>query len=281
MDATRVLLVLSLLVISLDLSILPVHCLNLTQLVVPKYADRGSSVNLTCKFDLDGRKLYSVKWYKDEFEFFTYMPDQKPQRKDHRVPGVTLNWNHSGMNTVVLKDLTFNASGNYSCEVSSEAPAYLTDVRKSRMTVIAFPKKDPELEGMKPSYEEGDYINVNCTAAPSHPPPEVDWYINGVVAGPWLVQKSLPVYSAENDAFTRSIMLTLLAQKPNFSGPNSALEIKCVSVVQGLEPREKTAYLQLAGALNNQKLAQERHGSSAGHTGSTAIVWLVALALLT
>lgn len=44
---------------------------------------------------------------------------------------------------------------------------------------LALPKHDPELEGVKASYEDGEYVKVNCTASPSNPAPDVDWYING------------------------------------------------------------------------------------------------------
>ena len=39
-------------------------------LVVPERAIVEDDILLQCIFDLEGEKLYSVKWYKDEQEFF-------------------------------------------------------------------------------------------------------------------------------------------------------------------------------------------------------------------
>ena len=44
----------------------------------------------------------------------------------------------------------------------------------------AYPESDPEIHGVQSSYHEGDYVAVNCTASPSYPPANLDWYINGI-----------------------------------------------------------------------------------------------------
>ena len=38
----------------------------------------GDSVWLTCNYDLEGKLLYTVKWYLDEAEFYRYAPKKKP-----------------------------------------------------------------------------------------------------------------------------------------------------------------------------------------------------------
>ena len=45
---------------------------------IPEEAEVGKSTTLTCNWKLMGsnNKLYSVKWYKDEYEFFSYNPDE-------------------------------------------------------------------------------------------------------------------------------------------------------------------------------------------------------------
>jgi hypothetical protein len=48
-------------------------------------------MTLSCEYDLEGGSLYSVKWYKDESEFFRYMPDYDPQNQAFHTPGVTLD----------------------------------------------------------------------------------------------------------------------------------------------------------------------------------------------
>jgi hypothetical protein len=63
----------------------------LLSLKVPPTADIFEPVTLICEYDLEGRNLYSVKWYKDECEFFRYMPDYEPQSQAFLTPGITLD----------------------------------------------------------------------------------------------------------------------------------------------------------------------------------------------
>lgn len=68
-----------------------VQALKLKELIVPRHANLGSSAVLDCKFDLGDASLYSVKWYKDEFEFFRFMPDNKPETQVFPVNGISLD----------------------------------------------------------------------------------------------------------------------------------------------------------------------------------------------
>lgn len=66
--------------------------LRLTDVHIPRYMDLHQAAILTCNFDLGEGKLYSIKWYKDEFEFFRYMPDNKPaQIQTFPLHGVNLD----------------------------------------------------------------------------------------------------------------------------------------------------------------------------------------------
>lgn len=64
---------------------------KITEVSIPKYTDLRRTVQMSCKFDITRGKLYSVKWYKDEFEFFRYMPDNKNHIQTFPVPGVYLD----------------------------------------------------------------------------------------------------------------------------------------------------------------------------------------------
>jgi hypothetical protein len=65
--------------------------LRLVSLKVPPTADIFEPVTLICEYDLESRNLYSVKWYKDECEFFRYMPDYEPHSQAFPTPGLTLD----------------------------------------------------------------------------------------------------------------------------------------------------------------------------------------------
>jgi len=61
---------------------------------VPSHKFLGDSAALVCQFDLEGEALYSVKWYKDHYEFFRYIPAEveKPVTV-FMLPGVRVNVN--------------------------------------------------------------------------------------------------------------------------------------------------------------------------------------------
>jgi len=48
-------------------------------------------VTLHCKFDTGGDSLYSVKWYKDDHEFFRYTPGLSPQTLVFDLDGVNVD----------------------------------------------------------------------------------------------------------------------------------------------------------------------------------------------
>lgn len=52
--------------------------LRIKRLSVPESVANGSSVQLTCDFDLQGETLYSVRWYKNYVEFYRFLPSNVP-----------------------------------------------------------------------------------------------------------------------------------------------------------------------------------------------------------
>lgn len=65
--------------------------LRLTEVVVPPVVDIHEDITLCCRFDTDGEKLYSVKWYKDDFEFYRFMPGNSPQTQIFPRTGIVLD----------------------------------------------------------------------------------------------------------------------------------------------------------------------------------------------
>jgi hypothetical protein len=58
---------------------------------VPPQLILGQSASLKCSFDLEGSKLYSVKWYKNGQEFYRYMPAMERQYDVFDVAGVNID----------------------------------------------------------------------------------------------------------------------------------------------------------------------------------------------
>lgn len=72
-------------------------------LEVPLLADpRSAKVPLRCEYDLEGAALYSIKWYRNDFEFFRYMPGAKPPGQEFFVPGVKVDVDRCDAEQVTL-----------------------------------------------------------------------------------------------------------------------------------------------------------------------------------
>ena len=53
--------------------------LKLLELDVPTHKLVGEGVKLVCRFDMEGDTLYSVKWYRNEQEFYRFVPNDRPK----------------------------------------------------------------------------------------------------------------------------------------------------------------------------------------------------------
>lgn len=58
---------------------------------IPNHVVRNNTVRLECHFDMNGEALYSVKWYKDGFEFYRYVPKDHPPALVFEQTGVYVN----------------------------------------------------------------------------------------------------------------------------------------------------------------------------------------------
>ncbi|XKL59736.1 hypothetical protein PGB90_000752 [Kerria lacca] len=210
--------------------------LKLTEISIPKHIDLKEKAQLSCKFEITRGKLYSVKWYKDEFEFFRYMPDNIPNIQTFPVEGVNLDVSQSNKTTVTLQQLNFNSSGNYRCEVSKDGPNFETVVRNGDMKVMVFPEDNPIISGIQRSYAIGDYIIGNCTSLPSNPVAELIWYINNRKAESWFLEKYAEI-SAEGPLYSKSLGIRFQLQKEHF--PNNMLELRCAAKIENLPPWER------------------------------------------
>ncbi|XP_023216291.1 uncharacterized protein LOC111618898 [Centruroides sculpturatus] len=123
-------------------------CLRLVRLDVPHAILNGDSIWLNCSFDLEADELYSVKWYKNNVEFYRYLPSDQPPAQKYDLLGVYLD---------VHNYLLFKAPG--------------------------YGRKGPTINGVKGRYHIGDVIELNCTSI-MHPKPQLQWIINNKVASP-------------------------------------------------------------------------------------------------
>ncbi|XP_076310457.1 uncharacterized protein LOC143225262 [Tachypleus tridentatus] len=164
------------------LSIVASLRLNADMFDVPSPIRAGQSVELTCSYKLDGDSLYSVKWYKDNIEFYRYVPKDWPPGQFLPLRGVRVELSKSGENKVYLNDINLDSEGRYRCEVSAEAPSFQTVEASKDMKVLVLPTEGPKITGGLAKYNIGDTVLVNCTSAKSKPAAILRWYINGKLA---------------------------------------------------------------------------------------------------
>ncbi|CAO1430079.1 unnamed protein product, partial [Diamesa hyperborea] len=174
--------------------------LRLTRLVIPTYKFRGENAILECDFDLNGKReadkemektnynfddqteeeesLYSVKWYKDNEEFYRFVPKANPPQNSYKVDGIKVDHQASNSKKVYLKGVTLKSTGFYRCEVSAEAPAFSSVQGEAKMEVVYLPKDGPHISGEEKQYQIGDILSLNCTSGKSQPRSVLSWYIN-------------------------------------------------------------------------------------------------------
>ncbi|XP_054721507.1 uncharacterized protein LOC129231253 isoform X2 [Uloborus diversus] len=110
--------------------------LRLISLEVPDKVSRGQGTRLTCGYDLEGDTLYSIKWYRDDVEFFRYVPTDKPPGQFFPLQGVKVDMSKSKNGSVYIRDISHLTAGIYKCEVSADAPSFQTVSAEKNMAVL-------------------------------------------------------------------------------------------------------------------------------------------------
>ncbi|XP_042880319.1 uncharacterized protein LOC122258437 [Penaeus japonicus] len=213
--------------------------LRLRETSIPPYKLRGETAELRCDFEPEDSPIYSVKWFKDDEEFYRYVPRDEPSYQIFPRVGLSVDMDLSKPSQVVLQRVEFNASGQYRCEVSAEGPDFNTVIAQGRMIVVGEFKGDsrviqepptsgPVITGGRKTYRVNDTVELMCTSSPSRPPAHLSWRINGRPAPQEHVTKERP-YLAHDGLLTQISRLIFVARPYHFQGGN--LEVKCVAEI--------------------------------------------------
>ncbi|XP_059474191.1 uncharacterized protein LOC132195909 [Neocloeon triangulifer] len=190
---------------------------------------RGAAVTLVCEYDLEGAPLYSVKWYRGTREFFRHTPVESPSTKLFPFAGLNIDEKESDGNKVRLVDVGFNVAGNYSCEVSADAPSFSTAFVSHYITVVALPEKRPLLTVERPDYEVGNVLRANCSAGPSRPAANLTFYINDMPVGAEEVRSRVTTDGTE--AAQAGLALKL---RPFHFNAQSRVVVRCDATILGV-----------------------------------------------
>ncbi|KAG8201541.1 hypothetical protein JTE90_011216 [Oedothorax gibbosus] len=109
--------------------------LRMINLEIPQVVVLGEETTLTCIFDLEEDTLYSIKWYRDDLEFFRYVPSDRPPNQFFHLPGVDIDLRRSSNGTVYIQDVDVSSAGTYKCEISADAPSFQTVFAEKMLTV--------------------------------------------------------------------------------------------------------------------------------------------------
>ncbi|XP_046620157.1 uncharacterized protein LOC124305127 isoform X1 [Neodiprion virginianus] len=221
---------------------------------VPPQAEVGSTVDFTCHWKLSpGNKLYSVKWYKGEHEFFRYVPEVDPQMKTFHPIGVSVDKEANTEHSVRLTNLTLETSGQYKCEVSTEAPVFAIGYKLANLTVVSLPERKPDITGLYSHYAVGANVTANCTSWPSKPPASISWTVNGepVPSENTIVYKQ-PSPTAAKGGRTIS-GLRLEADARYFERDGGTATLRCIAMVGIKEFVSESRVIE--AHVNNERLS--------------------------
>lgn len=75
-----------------------IYPIKIVELEVPSKVRKGQAIQMSCLYDLQNQSLYSLKWFyrstkleRDEKEFFRFTPNEKPHKRQFKLPNITVD----------------------------------------------------------------------------------------------------------------------------------------------------------------------------------------------
>ncbi|KAL7630088.1 UNVERIFIED_CONTAM: hypothetical protein RMT77_019779 [Armadillidium vulgare] len=213
--------------------------IEITDIFVPRVRLVGDDAELECRFlRSNGVRVYSIKWWRDNDQFYQYIPRNEPPKMPFNVSGIRVDTSLSSEVKVILRHVTVDTSGAFTCEVMADE-SFETVRKSSNMTVIDPP--DGEFPGtvgpvIKVSgvgiirnepleYEIGKIIEAACYSHRAFPPSILTWLINGREAAEDFLTRFHPRQESRN-SFTSELWLTFTVTNGLFD-QNGELVLIC------------------------------------------------------
>ncbi|KAJ6222712.1 hypothetical protein RDWZM_001257 [Blomia tropicalis] len=206
------------------------NALRITLLDIPSPLVMGESAELTCNYDLDDHTLYSFKWYKDGFEFYRYVPRDYPQIQYLKIAGINVDVRKSTKKSVFLHSVNLATRGKYRCEISAEAPSFITAAKEGFLDINVLPTQGPKIVAEQSLYTVGDEIVVNCTSDRSN----LEIYLNFTINGEPIsnsIDYELTFWTQlhADSLKTAGLSLRFILTTKHFHG--GKLKLKCISTM--------------------------------------------------
>ncbi|XP_065082408.1 uncharacterized protein LOC135704818 [Ochlerotatus camptorhynchus] len=275
-----------------------IRTLQLTEIVVPDVVDVRDTPTLSCSYDMGNHKLNSVKWYKDEQEFFRYSPMMEQNVMTFPVDGATVmsrspeHFCNRFMCSIQLQKLNIKSSGLYRCEISGDSPEFKLAHGIGNMTVAVLPQYDPIINGLQHNYALEDFVVANCSSDMSSPPARLYWFIDERIVPSDYLQPQQET-TIENDGFIlryRTLEIRFHIDETRLGKIKGKLTLRCLARIDAFPSwsRETTqvVYIPMTDELRNQKLinwrsaAQSLHHRSHHHLQQQTYVALLTLSFL-
>ncbi|XP_042873988.1 uncharacterized protein LOC122254385, partial [Penaeus japonicus] len=162
-------------------SVVAIACtsaIRITRVKVPDLLRVGDGGDLDCIWETEKDEMYSIKWYQDAHEFYRYTPSSRDPIQIFDTPTLDVDREGSWGGSVRIANVTLAAEGSFHCEVSADAPTFHTASDTAHIKIVDLPDNKPVIQGMKPQYLPGDWVDLTCISRKSKPAPRLSFWIN-------------------------------------------------------------------------------------------------------
>ncbi|XP_069182635.1 uncharacterized protein [Procambarus clarkii] len=255
---------------------------------VPRVAYIGDDVQLECTFPwTDPRYLYSIKWWKNNDQFYQYIPMNPYPKMTFNVSGITVDSENSTEFKVNLKSVSLKSSGMFTCEVISD-DNFETFRESANMTVIDPPDRNTagkfgpviEVAGWSGSgpleVRDGEQVEALCLARGANPPVQLAWFNNYTKVPRELVRPQPPRAEGFN-TYTSTLSLVVSPGQQVWDD-QGRLVLRCVADIPGLF--HETADLEVHNAAFRRAQLSGLFAGGRNVNGSPVLVTCMFIALL-
>ncbi|CAB4060775.1 unnamed protein product [Lepeophtheirus salmonis] len=268
-----------------------IHSLRIQDLSFPEYVMLGQTVTMYCEYYLgDGEYVDSIKWYKDNHEFYRIVPQMIGPNKVRTfdMDGVKIDLENSGISKIgkkhelVLQDVTLDSSGEFRCQITQSSTPFHTENRDRNLTVIIRPEKGPIIQGLKAIYmDSDDSLNILCTSHRSLPASVLDFFINDEPVSESMKQRYPIKLDKSGDGLqTSSIGLHYPLRTRNT--PDIILRVKCTAKIGNAyweSVVQETVLKRHEHALESRSNGSPVHHSSIATLTTTILISALALTI--